>query len=122
VAWFPYQSGDSKDLVAMSFKPDDIFSEWAKLREACQVAAGQTVVAPPKHRAEVKLAEELVKEVSEAEKNDSMTILIPATELGLVRGLLDSNPGDERPVASRLESLEDMVKGVVDRLARMETN
>ena len=56
------------------------------------------------------------------EKNGTVTLLIPSTELGLVRGLLDSNVGDERPVATRLESLESMVRGVVDRLSRMEAN
>jgi hypothetical protein len=96
-----------RDLVARSFKSDDIFSAWSKLREACQLAADHPVVAPPKHRAELKLAEELVKEVSETEKSGNISLVIPATELGVVRGLLDLNVGDERPVASRLESLED---------------
>ena len=45
----------------------------------------------PLHRAEDKLAEEYVKEVSEIEKNGSMNLVIPASELGLVRGFLDSN-------------------------------
>jgi hypothetical protein len=111
-----------KDLVVRNFKGDDIFAAWSKLREACQQAAGQPVQAPTKHRAEVKLAEELVKEVSETEKNGSIHLLVPATELGLVRGRLECNVGDERPVATRLETLEDMVKGVVEKLARMETN
>ena len=39
----------------------------------------------------------------------------------LVRGRLDCTQGDERPVATRLESIEDMLRGVVDRLTRMET-
>ena len=111
-----------RDLIARWFKSDDIFSAWAKLREACQLAAGQPITARTKHRSEVKLAEELAKEVSEVEKNGTVTLLIPSTELGLVRGLLDSNVGDERPVATRLESLESMVRGVVDRLSRMEAN
>ena len=111
-----------RDLVVRNFKPDDIFVAWCKLREACQQAASQPVQAPPKHRAETKLAEELVKEVSESEKSGIITMFVPAIELGLVRGRLECNVGDERPVASRLESLEDMVKGVVEKLARMETN
>ena len=111
-----------QDLVVRRFKLDDIFSAWAKLREACQVAAGQPVTVPIRHRSDVKLVEEFMKEVSETDKNGSMILVIPASELGLVKSFLDSNTGDERPVATRLESLEDMVKGVVDRLSRMETN
>ena len=38
-----------------------------------------------------------------------------------MRGRLECNTEDERPVASRLESLEGMVKGVMDKLARIET-
>ena len=49
-------------------------------------------------------------------------ILLPASEFGLVRGKLDCNTEDERPVASRLESLEDMVKTVVEKLAKIESN
>ena len=105
-----------------SFKADDIFSAWCKLKEVCQVAAGQPVTAPTKHRTESKLAEELVKDISEVEKNGAMTLVIPSTELGLVKGLLESNVSDERQVATKLESLEDMVKGVVERLTRMEAN
>ena len=63
-----------------------------------------------------------MNEVSETEKNGGIHLLVPATELGLVRARLDCNVGDDRPVATRLESLEDMVKGVVEKLARMETN
>ena len=111
-----------RDLVARSFKADDIYSAWFKLKEVCQVAAGQPVTAPTKHRTESKLAEELVKDISEVEKNGAMTLVIPSTELGLVKGLLESNVSDERPVATKLESLEDMVKGVVERLTRMEAN
>ena len=70
----------------------------------------------------MKLAEELVKEVSETEKGGIIHLLVPSSELGLVRGKLDCNTGDERPVATRLESLEDLVKGVVERLTRMEAN
>ena len=111
-----------RDLIARWFKYEDIFSAWAKLREACQLAAGQPVTAQTKQRSEVKLTEELAEEVSEVEKNGAVTLLIPSNELGLVRSLLDSNVGDERPVATRLESLEGMVRGVVDRLSRMEAN
>ena len=102
--------------MVRNFKGDDIFAAWCKLREACQQVPGQQVQAPTKHRAEVKLAEELVKEVAETEKNGGIHLLVPATELGLVRGRLDCAVGDERPVATRLESLEDMVKGVVEKL------
>ena len=70
----------------------------------------------------MKLAEELVKEVSETEKRGIIHLLVPSSKLGLVRGKLDCNTGDERPVATRLESLEDLVKGVVERLTRMEAN
>ena len=100
-----------RDLVVRNFKADDIFTAWCKLRESCQLAAGVAVDAPIRHRTEVKLAEELVKDVSETEKNGSITLLVPSTELGLVRGRMDGNVGDVRPVASRLESLEDMMKG-----------
>ena len=108
--------------MVRNFKVDDIFAAWSKLREACQLAASQPLQPPPKHRAEVKLAEELVKEVSETEKNGTVTLLVPSSELGLVRGRVDCNVDGERPVATRLESLEDMVKGVVEKLARMENN
>ena len=110
-----------KDLVVRNFKGDDIFSAWCKLREATQQAAGQPLQVPPRHRSEAKLAEELVKDVSENEKSNSIHLLVPACELGIVRGKLECNTEDERPVASRLESLEDMVKGVMDKLARIET-
>ena len=108
--------------MARNFKGDDIFAAWSKLREVIQLAEGQAVHPPIRHRTVIKLAEELVKDVSETEKNGTISLLVPSSELGLVRGRLDCNVGDERPVATRLESLEDMVKGVVDRLARMETN
>ena len=111
-----------RDLVVRNFKADDIFTAWCKLRESCQLAAGVAVDAPIRHRTEVKLAEELVKDVSETEKNGSITLLVPSTELGLVRGRMDGNVGDDRPVASRLESLEDMMKGVVEKLTKMESN
>ena len=110
-----------RDLVVRSFKSDDIFTAWAKLREAHQLASGQDVVPPTRHRSETKLSEEFVKEVSEAEKSGIVSFVLPASELGLVRGLIDSNVGDDRPVASRLESLEDMMKGVVEKLSRIET-
>ena len=73
-----------RELVVRNFKPDDIFIAWAKLREAGQVAAGEPVLLPIKHRAEVKLAEELVKEVTETEKSGIIKMFVPATELGLV--------------------------------------
>ena len=57
-----------RDLVVRNFKADDIFTAWCKLRESCQLEAGQPVHAPPRHRTDVKLAEELVKDVSENEK------------------------------------------------------
>ena len=111
-----------KYLVVRNFNGDDIFAAWSKLRETCKKAAGQPVQAPTKHRTVVNLAEEVVKEVSETEKNGGIHLLVPATELGLVRARLDCKVGDDRPVATRLESLEDMVKGVVEKLARKETN
>ena len=109
-----------RELVVRHFKSEDIFAAWAKLREACQLAAGQNVQVPTKHRSEVKLAEELVKEVYESDKNGTVSLLIPSAELGLVRMRMESTVGDERPVAARLESLEDMVREVVEKLARME--
>ena len=111
-----------RELVVCHFKHEDIFAAWAKLREACQLAAGQPVQVPTKHRSEAKLAEELVKEVFDSDKNGVVSLLIPPAELGLVRMRMESTLGDERPVAARLESLEDMVGGVVEKLARMETN
>ena len=104
----------------MSLYQDDIFLAWSKLRETSQLLAGMPVSAPPRHRKESKLAEELVKEISGVEKNNTVSLVIPATELGLVRGLLDSNISCERPIATRLESLEDMMKSVVDKLTKME--
>ena len=111
-----------KDLVVRNFKGDDVFAAWCKLRETCQQAAGQPLQPPPRHRADAKLAEELVKEVAECEKNGSIHLFVPSSELGMVRSRIDCNPESERPVATRLESLEDMVKGVVERLTRMEAN
>ena len=51
------------NLVVRNFRADDIFSAWSRLREMCQLAAQQPVQPPIRHRAEVKLAEEFVKEV-----------------------------------------------------------
>ena len=48
--------------------------------------------------------------------------MVPSTELGLVKGRIEGNLGDELPVAARLESLEDMIKGVADKLAKMESS
>ena len=47
-------------------------------------------------------------------------LVIPASELGLARGCLECNVGDERPVAARLESLEGLVKKVVEKINKME--
>ena len=125
VSWWLGSHGDLipvKDLVVRSFKADDVYSAWCKLREASQLAAGNPVLPPPRHRTDAKLAEELVKDVSENEKNDNITLLVPSSDLGVVRGRMEGNLGDDRPVAARLESLEDMMKGVVDKLAKMESN
>ena len=71
-----------------------------KLRGGHNLTAGQTVQVPTKHRSEVKLAEELVKEVYESDKNGTVSLLIPSAELGLVRMRMESTVGDERPVAT----------------------
>ena len=39
-----------------------------------------------------------------------------------MKGRIECNLGDDRPVAARLESLEDMVKEVAEKLAKMESN
>ena len=67
-----------RDLVVRNCKAD-IFTAWCKFKEACQQAAGQPVQAPTRHRTEVKLAEEFVKDVSETEKNGSITLSVPST-------------------------------------------
>ena len=109
-----------RDLVVRSFKSDDMYVAWSKLREVVQQAADQVIQPPPKHRAETKLAEEIVKEVFEVDKAGSIVIVFPPSELGLVKSRMDSNPEDERPVSARLESLEDMMKNVVDKLGKIE--
>ena len=124
IAWWHGSHGDLesvKDLVVRNFRADDIFAAWTKLREACQQAVGEPVQAPTRHRTEGKLAEELVKEVFECEKNGKVTLLVASPDLGIVRARMESVQGDSRPVGARLESLEDMMKSVVDKLSRIES-
>ena len=85
VSWWLGSKGNQvavRELVVCHFKSEDIFAAWAKLREACQLAAGQNVQVPTKHRSEVKLAEELVKEVYESDKNGTVSLLIPPSPTG----------------------------------------
>ena len=72
VSWWIGSHGDLsavKDLVIRNFRSDDVFSAWSKLRECHQKASGSAVPvqAPTRHRSEVKLAEEFIKELSEVE-------------------------------------------------------
>ena len=44
-----------RDLVARNFKGDDIFAAWSKLREVIQLAEGQAVHPPIRHKAEIRV-------------------------------------------------------------------
>ena len=125
VSWWLGSGGTPtavRDFVARKFKADDVFTAWCKFKECEQLAAGLPVQAPPRHRAETKLAEELVKDITENEKNGGITIVVPATELGLVKGRIEGCISEDRPLAARLESLEDIMKGVVEKLGKVESN
>ena len=82
VAWWLGSHGNHsevRDLVIRNFKGDDIFNAWCKLRETCQEAAGQPIQPPPRHRTEAKLAEELVKDISETEKAGNIELLVASS-------------------------------------------
>ena len=81
-----------RDLVVRSFKSDDVYVAWSKLREFVQQAADQVIQPPPKHLAETKLPEVLVKEVFKVDKAGSI--------LSLEKSKMDSNIEDERPVSA----------------------
>ena len=63
-----------------------------------------------------------MKEVGQVEKDANVSIVMSPMELGLIRDLIECSSEAERPVATRLESVEDLMKGVIDRLNRIENN
>ena len=52
-----------RDLVVRNFKAEEIYCAWSKLREALMQSKGEAFQAPTKHRSDVKLAEEMLKDI-----------------------------------------------------------
>ena len=114
--------GSVSDMAIGKFKVEDLYSAWCALREAVQIAKGETYVVPTKHRSEKKLAEELVKEVNENDKEDIVKLLVPSSELGIIKVRIGACAGDDKAVSARLETLEDMMKNVISKLTVIESS